>query len=77
MSSLLLMCPAVHMAVPNQPHGGILLGEEEIDPPITKGLRILSNPPPPHCHALMEFTELLVRVKSRLHIAGENVLLNR
>lgn len=76
-SSQLLMCPAVHMAVPNQPDGQMLLGEQEIDPPTTKGLRIQRKPTPPHCHAPMEFIEPVVRVKNSLHIAGEDVLLHR
>ena len=33
----LLLGPALHMVLPNQPHKGMLVGEQKIDPPATKG----------------------------------------
>lgn len=77
LSSPFLLCPAVHMAVPNQPHQGMLLGEQEINSLSRKGPRIPSKLTPPCFHVLMGFTQPMVRVKSRLDVAGGDVLVRR
>lgn len=52
------------------------LGEQEIDLPSANGSRMLSKPIPRHYHALTEFNQHPLRVKSRLDVAVGEVLLS-